>query len=214
MPERGRRLAIAGAGVFLAFAVVVVRLLVEAQGAYRQGAAAEARGDFVQAVRHYLDAGRAYLPGNPTVRRALDRLDAIGIAAVTRGDYATARSAFEGERAALLGARSFYTPHADRLPGINRRLARLMAATEEPAGMAGFDGRTAWHEQRLNAKLRPKTSLVMLALAGLGLWVVSLGMFFRSGLSTNLTLVRTPAVLAGLGFLVGMALFLVGLRLA
>jgi hypothetical protein len=209
-----RPVVIVAFGLLAALSVVVVRLLVEAAHAYRQGAAAEERGETAEAVRHYLDAARAYVPGNPVVRRALDRLDAIAVAAVTKGDYATARSAFEAERAALLGARSFYTPHAERMPGINRRLARLMAATEDPTGAPGFEERAAWHEQRMGERLRPKTSLVMLALLGLALWVTSGVMFFRKGLDRNLALVRTPAVFAGLGFLAGLAMFLVCLRLA
>jgi hypothetical protein len=211
MPTARRQLALVGIGVLAALAVVVVRLLFEARGAYRQGVAAEARGELGEAVRHYLDA---YLPGNPVVRRALDRLDAIGVTAVTKGDYATARAAFEAERAALLGARSFYTPHAERLPTINRRLARLMAAIEDPLGRAGFEERTAWHEQRLAEKLRPKTSFVLLALLGLALWVVSAVLFFRKGLGKDLVLLRVPAALAGVGFLLGLVLFVVGLRLA
>jgi hypothetical protein len=209
-----RPLAVIVLGILVASSVVVVRLLVEARGAYRRGAAAEERGDTTEAVRHYLDAGRAYVPGSPAVRRALDRLDAIGVAAVTRGEYVTARTAFEAERAALLGARSFYTPHAERLPGINRRLARLMAATEDPAGRASFEERAAWHEQRLSDLPGPKTSLVMLAFLGLALWVTSVIVFVRKGLDRDLALVRTPAVFAGLGFLAGLAMFLVCLRLA
>jgi hypothetical protein len=209
-----RRLAIVAIGILAALTVVVVRLLVEARGAYREGVAAEQRGDLGEAVRHYLDAGRAYLPGNPVVRSALDRLDAIGVASVTKGDYVAARSAFEAERAVLLGARSFYTPYAERLPGINRRLARLMAAIEDPSGMDSFDARTAWHEQRLAGRLGPKTSFVLLALLGLGLWAGSAVVFFRKGLDKNLVLVRLPAVLAGVGFVLGLVLFLVGLRLA
>jgi hypothetical protein len=214
MAKLRRQLAVAGIGLLAAIGVVVVRLVVEANGAYRQGAAAEERGDLVDAIRHYLDAGRAYLPGNPVVRRAVDRLDAIGVAAVNKGDYVTARSAFESERAALLGTRSFYTPFADRLPVINRRLARLMAATEDPLGGASFEERTVWHEQRLGEPIRPKTSLVMLALLGLAIWCTSAVVFVRKGLDKNLALVRAPAVFASLGFLAGLVMFLVGLRLA
>lgn len=209
-----QRALIVGIGIVVALGVVCVRLVLEARTAYRQGVAAEERGELAEAVRHYLDAGRAYLPGSPFVRGALDRLDAIGVAAVTRGDYATARAAFEAERAAMLGARSFYMPMADRLPHLNRRLARLMAATEAPAAGPSFEERAAWHEQRMAQRLRPKTSLVMLALLGLALWVTSSVVFFRKGLDRNLTLVRAPAVFAGIGFLAGLATFLVCLRLA
>lgn len=209
-----QRALIVGIGVVAALSVVCVRLVLEARTAYRQGASAEERGELVEAVRHYLDAGRAYLPGNPFVRSALDRLDAIGIAAVTRGDYGTALLAFEAERAALLGARSFYTPMADRLPQLNRRLARLMAATEAPSAGPGFEERATWHEQRLAQRLGPKTSLVMLALLGLALWVTSAVAFFRKGLDRNLALVPAPAVFAGVGFLAGLATFLICLHLA
>jgi hypothetical protein len=214
MAKLRRQLAIAGIGLLAALSIVIVRLVFDARTAYRQGAAAEERGELVEAVRHYLDAGRAYVPGNPVVRRALDRLDAIGVAAVTKGDYATARAAFEAERAAMLGTRSFYTPFGERLPAVNRRLARLMAATEDPLGSPTFEQRTAWHEHRLAERLRPKTSVVLLALLGLGLWITCTVVFFRKGLDRNLGLVRAPAIFAGLGFLVGLGMFLVCLRLA
>lgn len=209
-----QRALIVGIGILVALGVVCVRLVLESRAAFRQGAAAEERGELGEAIRHYLDAGRAYLPGSPFVRGAVDHLDAIGVAAVTRSDYATARAAFEAERAALLGARSFYTPFSDRLPHINRRLARLMAAIEDPTGGATFEERAAWHEQRLSRPLGPKTSVVMLALLGLALWVTSSVVFFRKGLDRNLGLVRVPAVFAGLGFLAGLATFLICLRLA
>lgn len=214
MTTLGRQLAIASVGLVAATSIVVVRLLLEARSAYRQGTYAEERGQTGEAIRHYLDAGRAYLPGNPTVTRALDRLDAIGVASVTKGDYATARAAFEAERAALLGSRSFYLPHADRLPTLDRRLARLLAASEDPSGGPSFEERTAWHEQRLIPRQRPKTALVIMGLLGFALWVGSGVAFFRSGLGKDLVLSRAPALLAGVGFLIGLALFLVCLRLA
>lgn len=214
MAARREQALIVALGIVAALAIVVVRLVLEARAAYREGAAAEQRGEVAQAVRHYLDAGRAYLPGNPVVLRALERLDAIAVGAVGRGDYATARSAFEAERAAILGARSFYTPFADRLPGINRRLARLLAASESPAVNPSFDERTTWHEQRLHERTRPRPRVVLFALLGLALWVTSAVAFFRKGFDKSLALRRAPALLAGLGFMVGLVLFLVCLRLA
>jgi hypothetical protein len=209
-----RPLAIVLAGMFLALAVVVVRLLVDARAAFRAGAAAEQRGELLAAVRHYLDAGRHYVPGSPYSRDSLDRLDTLAVIAVTRGDYATARAAFEAERAAILGTRSFYTPHAKRLPELEQRLARLLAASEERGAAPTFEERAAWHAERLAERPRPKTSLVMLALAGLGLWVGSALFFFRKGLDSQLGLRRAQAVVAASGFAVGLGLFLVCLRLA
>jgi len=214
MRGRRRHILIVTAAVLVAFTIVVVRLLVDARSAVQLGAVAEAHGDLTQAIRHYLDAGRLYVPGSPYTRAALDRLDAIGVACVTRGDYDTARSAFEAERAALLGTRSFYTPYARRLPDIERRLARLLAATEANATPSTFAARAAWHAQRLAQRSGPKTAFVMLALLGLALWVASAVAFFVRGLDANLALRRAPAALAGAGFVLGLCLFLVCLRLA
>jgi hypothetical protein len=201
-------------GVAAALGVIVVRLLVDARAAYRNGATAEERGEISEAIRFYLDAGRLYLPGSPFTRSALDRLDAIGIAQVTKGDYTTARAAFEAERAALLGTRSFYTPYAERLPSLDRRLSRLLAASEDRASPTTFEERARWHAERLAQRPRPKISFVLLALLGLGTWVASAVAFFRKGVDANLALRRAPAAFAGAGFLVGLALFLICLRLA
>jgi hypothetical protein len=209
-----RQVVIVLLGVTAALGVIVVRLLVDARAAYRNGVAAEERGEVSEAIRFYLDAGRLYLPGSPFTRSALDRLDAIGIAQVTKGDYATARAAFEAERAALLGTRSFYTPYAERLPSLDRRLSRLLAATEDRASPATFEERARWHAERLAERPRPKISFVLLALLGLGIWVASAVAFFRKGVDANLALRRAPAAFAGAGFLVGLALFLICLRLA
>ena len=209
-----RQVAVVLLGVAAALTVIVVRLVVDARTAYRNGAAAEESGEVSEAIRFYLDAGRLYVPGSPFTRNALDRLDAIGVALVTKGDYTTARAAFEAERAALLGTRSFYTPYAERLPSLERRLSRLLAATEDRASPATFEERARWHAERLAERPGPKTSMVLLALLGLAMWVTSATLFFRKGVDASLALRRAPATLASVGFLVGLALFLVYLRLA
>jgi hypothetical protein len=214
MRRWGRQLAIVVAGVGLALAVIAIRLLLDGRAAFHAGAAAEQRGETAAAIRHYLDAGRLYVPGSPYTRDALDRLDSIAVLAVTRGDYATARAAFEAERAALLGTRSLFTSHAKRLPDLERKLARLLAASEAGAAMAGFPERAAWHAERLAERPGPKTSSLLLALAGLALWVASVVLFFVRGLDARLGLRRVPAILAASGFALGLALFLVCLRLA
>jgi hypothetical protein len=209
-----RQVAVVLLGVTLALAVIVVRLLVDARNAYRSGAEAEARGEVSEAIRFYLDAGRLYVPGSPFTRAALDRLDAMGVALVTKGDYVTARMAFEAERAALLGTRSFYTPYADRLPGLERRISRLLAAAEEHSAQTTFEERAKWHAERLAERPRPKNPMVLLVLLGLAMWVTCAVIFFRKGVDANLALRRVPATLAGVGFLVGLGLFLLCLRLA
>jgi hypothetical protein len=214
MPRWRRQLAIVVGGVGLALGIIVVRLLVDARAALALGTVAEQRGELLLAIRHYLDAGRLYVPGSPYTTAALDRLDKLAVSAVTQGDYATARAAFEAERAAILGTRSFYTPHGGRLPGLERKLARLLAASEPATVGATFEERTRWHAERLAERPRPKTLWVLLALLGLGTWTASAVVFFRHGLDAHLGLRRIPAILAASGFLVGLALFLVCLRLA
>ncbi len=214
MPWPGRHFLIAAVGVVLALGIVVARLLVDARAALRAGEAAEQQGDRTLAVRHYLDAGRLYVPGSRYTTAALDHLDRIGVSAVTQGDSVTARAAFEAERAAILGTRSFYIPHGARLPDLERKLARLLAASEPDVTPASFAARAGWHASRLAERPQPKTSLVLLALLGLLTWVSSAVVFFRHGLNAQLGLRRVPAVLAASGFLAGLALFLVCLRLA
>lgn len=217
MRTRYQQAGIVLLGLTAALGVIVVRLLLDSRQACRDGAAAEERGAVAEAIRHYLDAGRLYVPGSPYVRRALDRLDGLGVALVNKGDYPLARSAFESERAALLGTRSVYTPYADRLPVIERRIARLLAAEESatPSGTAtSFEDRVAWHAKRLSERPGPKTPMVLLALLGLALWLGCAVLFLRRGLDADLTLRRVPALLTGTGFILGFALFLAGLRLA
>ncbi len=201
-------------GLTLATGVIVARLLLDGRAAFLAGAAAEQRGETTAAIRHYLDAGRLYVPGSPYTRDALERLDTIAVAAVTRGDYAMARSAFEAERSAILGARAIYTPHNKRLPNLEARLARLLAAQEAPTSTVTFEERSAWHAQRLAERPGAKTSWFVLALLGLATWVTSAAMFFLRGIDPRLGLKRWPATVAGIGFAVGIGLFLVGLRLA
>jgi len=209
-----RPLTIVLAGLTLALGIVVLRLVVDARAAFRAGVVAEQQGDLRAATRHYLDAGRLYVPGSPYTRHALDRLDALAVAAVSSGDYATARSAFEAERAAILATRSFYTPYAERLPEVERRLSRLLAATEEYGAAESFPERAAWHAQLLAERPGPKASWVLLALVGLALWVGSAAQFFRRGLDSQLRLRRPQAILAASGFILGLTLFLACLRLA
>jgi hypothetical protein len=209
-----RQVVIVLAGVVVALLVVAVRLLVDARSAYQNGAVAEQRGDTAEAIRYYLEAGRLYVPGSPFTRNAIDRLDAIAAACIAKSDYNTARSALEAERSALLGTRSFYTPNAARLPGIERRLSRLLAATEEHGAPVAFEERAKWHAERLAERPWPKTSLVLLALLGLGLWLGSAIGFFRKGVDESLRLKRLPAIVTGVGFVIGLGLFLVCLRLA
>jgi hypothetical protein len=204
--------AIAAAGLLL----LVGRVLSDSRSALQEGAAAEQRGEPAVATRHYLHAARMYVPGSPFVARALDRLEAIAAAAARAGDLTTERAALEAVRAALLGARSFYTPHAGRLEASDRRLAGLYARIEDPAVAPGASAaaREAWHLERLLARPGPSLAATLAALGGLALWLGAAVLFIRRGLDRTLQLQRPWALASGVGFLVGFALFLLGLRFA
>ena len=203
-------------GVALAFAVVAARLLIDARRALHAGEISETRSDRREAIRHYQDAARLYLPASPYVRDALDRLDALAAAAAQSGDGSSVRAALEAERAAILATRWLVVPNGARLPEIERRLARLLAAAEDRLVAPGvsFEDRTAWHLERLSRRPGPALAHVLLALAGLVLWVGAAVGFFSKGLDAKLRLRRSQAIIAGVTFAIGLAMFLVGLRLA
>lgn len=213
---RARTWIFVAAGLALCLGLVTGRLLWQSREALRAGEAAEARGDLATASFEYLDAARLYVPGSPFARTAYDRLAAIADRADAAGDLQNARRALEAIRAAALGTRSFYTPYADRLAAADRRLAGLYAAIEDPRLQPGAsdEERAAWHAERLARHPGPRLPFVFLTLAGLAGWLASAVVFLTRGLDAGLRLRRRAAALAGLGFAVGFALFLVGLRLA
>jgi hypothetical protein len=203
-------------GLLVALAVLLVRVAVDGRAALRAGESAEARGEPGEAVGHYLDAARFYLPGSSTVRRALDHLDRLARTAESAGEPGAARPPLEAIRAALLGTRSLYTPHAARLPDVERRLATIYAQLEDPRVDPGasLEARTAWHASRLARHPGPTVGYVLLALFGLALWLGGAVGFMRRGLDAGLRLRRGPALAAGIFFVIGFALFVTGLRLA
>lgn len=212
-PRAWRRYALIAAA---ALAVVAGRVLHDSWSALTAGEDAERRGDRTEAVRSYLQAVRMYVPGSPFVARALDRLTAMAGAAESRSDEVAARHALEAIRAGLLGARSFYTPHARRLPAVEERLALLYARAEaaEAGGRRESQAtRIAWHRAKLAARPGPATAPALIAVLGLAVWLGAAVTFLRKGVDRALRL-RTPwAVASGVGFLVGFLMFVVGLRL-
>jgi hypothetical protein len=200
----------------IGLALVVGRVLADSRAALQQGEAAEQRGDLAQATLQHLHAARMYVPGSPYVRRALDRLQAIAGEAARTGDLQTERAALEAVRAALLGARSFYTPHAARLAASDARLASIYARIEDPAVAPGDSpaAREAWHLQRLLARPGPSLGATLATLGGLALWLGAAVVFIRRGLDRALQLQRPWALASGVGFFIGFTLFLLGLRFA
>ncbi len=204
-----------------ALAVLTGRLVWDARSALLAGQRAQARGDSADAVRCYLDAARLYVPANPYNRHALDALGSLADTAQKTGDRAIERQALEAIRAAVLGTRSFYAPFAERLPGVQERLADLYAAIEEArnepvrgASTESLAARRAWHAGRLATRPGPSTPAVLVIFVGLALWLGAAVAFLRKGLDASLHWRRGPAIASGVVCLVGLVIFLVALRLA
>jgi len=213
-----RALATLGLGT-AALGLVAGRVVIDSAAALRAGDQALAQADARGAVVHYREAAHLYAPGSPYPREALDRLGGIAAQAEGDGDLDLARLALEAARGSLLGTRSLYTPFADRLPPIEKRLAAIYA------GLEGRTGRTiggarpdperiAFYLDRLGRHPGPHPGFALLALIGLATWIAAAVGFITRGLDAGLRLRRRAAIACGVGFSVGFALFLVGLRLA
>jgi len=201
----------------LGLGLVVGRVLYDSASALSAGDEALSQGNPELGIEHYQHALRMYVPVSPYVRQALERLEEAAAAARERGDLAAERLALEAIRAGLLGARSLYTPHAERLRTADRRLAALYARLEGPEGAGGDDrqqARQAWHAERLARRPGPRPAVSLVALGGLGLWLGASLVFIRRGLDRGLRLRPRWALAAGLAFAVGFALFVFGLRFA
>lgn len=206
--------------------VVVGRVVLSARAAYVRGQAAERRAlaqadpkrrtdGLRAAIVEYRRAARWYAPGNAYVTRALDRLEAIGRLAEQSADAPTALEAWRAVRRAILGARSLYTPHGDRLARANARIAALSARLEGArAGADAIARSEAWHRAQLRRDTAPAVGWVVLALLGFFGWVGAAVGFLYRAVSPEDRLLGRPAILWGAGILVGLVGWLVGLTQA
>lgn len=202
--------------VLLGLGVAVVRVWVGARDEFAAGVDAEARGELAVATVHYRRAVAWHLPGHRVGPDALDHLERIALQAESSGDFDLALLAWRSARAGILSARSFYTPHAGRLGAAEDKIAFFMAAQDPPPVDVGKGQDQVRREHRalLANHARPQPGWALLAIAGLALWVWSLFGFARRAEDQHGRF-RAPAISRfGLPFLVGVAAFIVGLRLA
>lgn len=225
--RRWRRTAVAVAAAALGLlAVVAGRVVLSSRAEYRAGRRAEqqaldrsdperrSRG-LRRAVSHYRRAARWYAPGNGYVNRALDRLAAIGHLAEQQGDAETALRAYRSIRRAVLGARSFYTPHRRRLEAANDRIAALSARVGgQRRGADELERLAAWHRRQLARSRAPGVGWVVLALLGFALWIAGAVLFIFRAIGPADRLRRRPALWWGAVVLMGLLLWLVGLTQA
>ncbi len=207
-----RGLAIFGVLLLL----LAVRVVGAASGELREADRLHRRGEVDASIAHYRRAARWYAPGNPYSTEALDRLAEIGAAAEREADRERALAAWRSIRGAILGARSFYVPHPERLARADEHIATLMA--EVPP--APIDTARSPQERRdahlalLREVPRPAVGWSILALLGLATWIVAAFAFVTRAIDEDDRLVGASARLWGTVWIVGFGLFVVGLALA
>lgn len=163
--------------------------------------------------RHELSlAARMYAPGNPYSRGALLLLLADGKKGGEDG-----RHAYEEVRAAILGTRSFYTPHVDLLEEANNAIAVGLAQREvDPnapgpkVGQGSLDERTKWHLDRLQETNSPILGWTLLAILGLTTWIAAAWRLFGDGFDDKGHLTRKAALYAG-AIVLGLGMFYLGM---
>jgi hypothetical protein len=208
----GRSLGIVGVLVL----VLAVRVVSAARGELAEADGLRARGETAAALTHYRRAARWYAPGNPYCSEALTRLAEIGAAAEEAGDPELALAAYRSMRGAILGARSFYVPHGDRLELADARIATLLASLPPPAIDAGRspEERRAEHLALLRDVPRPALGWSLLALLGLATWIASSFGFVQLAIDEEDRLIAGAARIWGTAWLAGFGSFVLGLALA
>lgn len=205
------------------------RFLWQGRRSVRAAELALAQGDRLEATRSYLDALRAYVPGSPFERRALDGLQAAAVAARRAGDVPSERRAWEAVRTGLLATRSLYLPYPTRFAEAQSHLAELDATAAFPPrqrpvpdlDMVPMRGNAPGRAMR---PLGPAMASTVLALAGFAIWVGAIVLLIRRGVerrppraavkATGTDAGPLGALMLPLLFVVGFALFLLGLRFA
>jgi hypothetical protein len=146
------------------------------------------------------EAARLYAPGNPWSRRALESL-----AAEARENGPDALANWREVRSAILGTRSFYTPHRALLDEANEQIAILTARADNKPDALAF------HRARLAEDYAPSAAWSLAALVGLLVWLSAAVVFAVRGLDERDRLRARPALACAVAVAAGLALFFVGL---
>lgn len=202
--------------VLVVLVVVAVRVVVSSRAELRRAEELAARGDVAASVAHYRRAARWYVPFGPSSEAALDALERIGADAEGEGDTALALSAYRSIRAAAIGSRSFYVPHAARLHEADEHIARLMASLPPPPIEAGTteEERREAHLALLEAPVGPSAGWSFVALFGLATWIAGAFLFATRAFGEDDRLAPREARRWGTLFVAGLCLFVLGLGLA
>jgi hypothetical protein len=167
---------------------------------------AEVAGRLDDAILHYRHAVEMHTAGLGAADRALDGLARVARRAAGKDDVETELLALRSARWASMAARHLWTPAADRLPGIERRIAELMSvqsghpgdarrfadqlaeshgADPRPRGLAAAVLFVVWLASLVavvgygfDAQARPRKRLVAIGLCSAGAFVAWLSVLF------------------------------------
>jgi len=213
MRARADTAARIAAVVLVVLLALAVRVIGGARAELAEARALDGHGDPAVAVSHYRRAARWYAPFSPYPEAALSRLAEIGAQAETEGDTDLALSAWRSIRAATLGSRSFYVPHEERLHEADRHIAALMARLPPPPieVRRSVEEREAAHLALLEADVGPAPFPSLVALLGLATWIASAFFFATRAFGDDDKIVPREARRWVGAFVVGLAMFAIGL---
>jgi len=198
--REGRGLVLAA--LLLVVAALVARMLV---GAWLELDRARRATGPRDRVLHLRRAMAYYIPGNPWVRQAHDRLLALAREAHRDGQRQLALEACRELRSAILSLRGATRPFARSLPELDRTIAHLAAGDDASLRARMLD--------RLSHPPEPHAGWAWIGLLGFGLWVVGGVLLLLRGLRPNLAPSRRFWPLLGV-VLFGLLLFGIGMGAA
>lgn len=215
-----RRLTLVAVVVGAFFALAMIRVVLEARSEFSEAEAALSKAHTDEAITHYRRAIQWYLPANPYVERAIDRLGELAQQAERNGNRALALRAWRDLRGALYSVRSFYQPHRETVRRAEVRIAKLMAGLPKSSSQPT----TADNERRSRLEAKYLTQLrrdyapspwwSALMVIGFLAWVGSAVAMIVRGFDAEGRLVGHKAWPWALAIVVGLALWMVSLRLA
>ncbi|MEM9189722.1 MAG: hypothetical protein AAGF12_11135 [Myxococcota bacterium] len=208
----GKVLAVAG----VVLLVLAVRVVTASRTELLEGNRLLEAGEADLAVIHYRRSAGWYAPGNPFSVAALDKLKDIATSAEEDEDPYLALAAWRAIRGSILSARSFYTPHPDRVSEANRHIAEIMSALPPPPMDRG-KGREqvqAEHLELLEGVSRPSPLWTAVMLLGFFTWVFAAYAFATRTFDDQGKLISAKARRWGTLIVLGLGLFVLGLALA
>jgi hypothetical protein len=137
-----RQIGLALGAVLTACVFFAAAVAYRSQQEFARAEAAYQSGAYPEAMTHYERTIKWYLPYSGSVRRAVERLWDIGVAAEARADTTLALTAYRTLRGSLFAIQSFYVPYPEWIPKSEARIAALMPDTMQ----AKYKARAS-HEQ-------------------------------------------------------------------